>query len=128
MRIFGFLVYIHVLEEKRSKLDPSGKKGIFVGYSESLKGYRIHILGLKKIEVSPNVTFDEDVAFKKSIQRHAYEYLDEEPVAPRVIETVAEDNNIPEGYTPDDHDIVELQRPVDPPREVITYKRILTWA
>ena len=37
LRIFGFPVYIHIPKEKRTKLDPSGKKGIFVGYSESLK-------------------------------------------------------------------------------------------
>ena len=27
-------VYIHIPKEKRSKLDPSGNKGLFVGYSE----------------------------------------------------------------------------------------------
>jgi hypothetical protein len=40
-RIFGCSVYIHVPKEKRTKLDPSGRKGTFVGYSESLKAYRI---------------------------------------------------------------------------------------
>jgi hypothetical protein len=44
-RIFGFLVYIHVPEEKITKLDPSGKKGIFVGYNESSKAYPIYIPG-----------------------------------------------------------------------------------
>ena len=28
LRIFGCLVYIHILKEKRTKLDPSGRKGI----------------------------------------------------------------------------------------------------
>ena len=42
LRIFSFLVYIHIPKEKRTKLDPSGKKGIFVGYSESSKAYRIY--------------------------------------------------------------------------------------
>ena len=35
--IFTCLVYIHIPKEKRKKLDPSGKKGIFVGYSERSK-------------------------------------------------------------------------------------------
>ena len=35
LRIFGCPVYIHIPKEKRTKLDPSKKKGIFVGYSES---------------------------------------------------------------------------------------------
>jgi hypothetical protein len=42
-RIFGCPVYIHVPKEKRSKLEPSGRKGTFVGYSESSKAYRIYI-------------------------------------------------------------------------------------
>ena len=33
LRIFGCPVYIHIPKEKRKKLDPSGKKGIFVSYS-----------------------------------------------------------------------------------------------
>ena len=32
LRIFGCLVYIHNLKEKRTKLYPSGKKGIFVEF------------------------------------------------------------------------------------------------
>eukprot|EP00253_Pinus_taeda_P002089 PITA_02089 len=42
-RVFGCLVYIHVPKDKRSKLDPSKIKGIFVGYSESSKAYRVYI-------------------------------------------------------------------------------------
>jgi transposase InsO family protein len=43
LRIFGCPVYIHIPKDKRNKLEPSGKKGIFVGYSESSKAYRIYI-------------------------------------------------------------------------------------
>jgi hypothetical protein len=45
LRIFGCLVYIDVPKETRTKLDPSGRKGAFVGYSESSKAYRIYIQG-----------------------------------------------------------------------------------
>jgi hypothetical protein len=38
-RIFGFQVYLDVPKEKRSKLEPSGRKGTFVGYIESSKAY-----------------------------------------------------------------------------------------
>ena len=37
LKIFGCPVYIHIPKEKRSKLDPSRKKGMFVGYSEKSK-------------------------------------------------------------------------------------------
>lgn len=33
LRIFGCPVYIHVPKDKRTKMDPSGKKGMFLGYS-----------------------------------------------------------------------------------------------
>jgi hypothetical protein len=44
-KIFGCPIYIHVPKEKRTKLDPSGRKGTFVGYIESSKAYRIYIPG-----------------------------------------------------------------------------------
>ena len=34
LKIFGCPVYMHIPKEKRSKIDPSGNKGLFVGYSE----------------------------------------------------------------------------------------------
>jgi hypothetical protein len=49
-------------------LEPSGKKGIFVGYSESSKSYRIYVLGQQKVEISRDVTFDEKIGFRKSIE------------------------------------------------------------
>jgi transposase InsO family protein len=66
LRIFGCPVYIHVRKEKRTKMEPSGKKGIFVGYSENSKAYRKYVPGQRQIEVSMDVTFQEEVAFKKS--------------------------------------------------------------
>jgi hypothetical protein len=66
LRIFGCPVYIHVPKEKRTKMEPSGKKGVFVGYSENSKAYRIYVPGQRKIEVSRDVTFHEEAAFKKS--------------------------------------------------------------
>jgi hypothetical protein len=65
-RIFGCLVYFHVPKEKRSKLDPSGRKGTFMGYSEYLKEYWICILGQRQIEVSRHVIFEEEIAFQRS--------------------------------------------------------------
>ena len=47
LRIFGCPVYVHVPKDKRSKLDPSGKNGIFVWYNESSKAYRVYIPGYR---------------------------------------------------------------------------------
>jgi transposase InsO family protein len=45
LRIFGCTVYVHVLKEKRTKMEPSRKKGIFVGYNKTSKAFRIYVLG-----------------------------------------------------------------------------------
>jgi predicted SPOUT superfamily RNA methylase MTH1 len=77
--IFGCLVYIHIPKDKRKKLEPSGKKGIFVQYSESSKAYRIYIPEQHNIELSRNVTFNEKMAFKKSIEESMEEEEYKEP-------------------------------------------------
>jgi hypothetical protein len=66
-RIFGCPVYIHVPKEKRTKLDPSRIKGTFLGYNEYSKEYWIYILGQRQIEVIIYVTFEEEIAFQRSI-------------------------------------------------------------
>ena len=85
LRIFGYRVYIHIPKEKRTKLDPSGKKGIFVGYSKISKAYRIYFLGFNKIDIRRDVTFDEDTAYDKSKKRPAEE--PEEVEAPKIHDT-----------------------------------------
>jgi hypothetical protein len=67
LRIFVCPVYIHVPKEKRKKLEPLGKKGIFIGYSDTLKYYRIYVPSQQNIEIDRDVTFDENFSFKKSI-------------------------------------------------------------
>jgi hypothetical protein len=52
LRIFGCPIYIHVPKEKRKKLETSGKKDIFVGYSESSKSYIIYVPGQQKVEIN----------------------------------------------------------------------------
>ena len=73
LRIFRCPIYSHIPKDKRNKLEPSGKKGIFVGYSDSSKAYRIYIPEQHKIEVSKDVTFNERMAFRKSIEENIEE-------------------------------------------------------
>ena len=68
MRIFGTPVYVHVPKKKRAKLEPSGKKGLFVGYSDCLKAYRVYIPGQRYIEVSRDVIFHEEAVFRKTLE------------------------------------------------------------
>jgi hypothetical protein len=59
LRVFGYIAYVHVLEEKRSKLDPKAEKCIFIGYSLEQKGYRCFNPSTRKLQVSRDVVFDE---------------------------------------------------------------------
>ena len=64
--IFGCPAYIQVPKDKWKKLDSTRIKGTFVGYSISSKAYRIYIKEGIHIEVSRDVIFDENHAYKRS--------------------------------------------------------------
>lgn len=74
--IFRCVKYSQVPKEKRTKLDPTVDKGIFVGYSETCKAYWIYILALQSVVVRQNVKFEEERAFRRS-----HELGDREPSA-----------------------------------------------
>ena len=65
LKIFGCPVYIYIPKEKITKLDPSRNKRIFVGYCEVSKSFRIYILGFHHMDISRDVTLDEEVALKR---------------------------------------------------------------
>ena len=75
-----------------------------MGYSESSKAYRIYFPGYKKINISMDVTFDEDSSYNKSIK------IPEETEAPRIHYTTMNEENQEE-----DKEFKEPQEPVDPP-------------
>ena len=102
LKIFGCPVYIHIPKEKRTKLDPSGKKGLFVGYSEQSKAYEIYIPGYRQIEPRRDVTFDEDTNFRKSKKDKEDE---EEHETPRAAKGPKPVRNEEEQQMPEDHDI-----------------------
>ena len=106
-------MYIHIPKEKRTKLDPSGKKGIYVGYSESSKPSRIYFPGFKKIDISRDVTFDEDPSYNKSRKRPVEEF--EEIEVPRIPNTTINEEN-PE----EDREMEEPQEPINLKKRILT--------
>ena len=59
LRIFGCNVYVHIPDEKRRKLDPKAFKGIFVGYPDGCKGYKIFVPETRRMYRSRDVKFLE---------------------------------------------------------------------
>jgi hypothetical protein len=62
-RVFGCIAYVHVPEEKKSKLDSKVEKCIFIGYSSEQKGYRCFNPSTQKLQVNRDVVFDEMVSW-----------------------------------------------------------------
>ena len=58
--IFGSLTYSHVPSEKGTKLEPTAEKGIFLGYDETSKPFRIYLPSKRKVVVRRDVKFNEE--------------------------------------------------------------------
>jgi hypothetical protein len=125
LKIFGCPVFVHIPKEKRTKLDPSGNKGIFVGYYEISKAFIIYIPGYHHIDINRDVTFDKDETLKRSMKCQLEEVYEEEPVAPGVADPVREVTITPDDEIPEDHDMIESQ---EPPRMTNSHKRKPAWA
>ena len=91
-----------------------------MGYSESSKAYRIYFPRYKKIDISRDVTFDEDTTYNKSRKRPVED--PEEVEVPRI-----QDTTMNEATPEEDREIGEPQEPVDPPHEKNPHKRKLAW-
>jgi hypothetical protein len=104
-----------------------------VGYYEVSKAFIMYIPGHHHIEISRDVTFDEDAALEKSRRCQHEEVYEEEPVIPRTAERdvpkaaepVREAVISPDEEIPEDYDIVEFQ---EPPQMTILHKRKPAWA
>jgi hypothetical protein len=66
LRIFGCPVYIHIPVEKRTKLQPSGKRGLFMGYNDDSKAYKVFLPDQRRTVVSLDVKFEEDLTSRHS--------------------------------------------------------------
>ena len=78
-----------------------------MGYSERSKAYRIYFLGYKNIDISRDVTSDEDSSYNKSRKRPYQE--PEEAKAPKIHDTTMNEETQEE-----DREFEQRQRPIDP--------------
>ena len=61
LRIFGTISYIHIPKAERRKLESKSLKCYFVGYSPTQKAYRFWDPVSRRIKISRDVIFDEQV-------------------------------------------------------------------
>ena len=99
-RIFGSPIYFHMPKEKRNKSGASRKKGIFVGYGENTKGYRISVVSQREVVISHDVTFDEDMDLSK---------VDNLPTL-----RSSQDVDTREPKEKDDESMPDVEEPMDP--------------
>ncbi|KAD4888928.1 hypothetical protein E3N88_21001 [Mikania micrantha] len=60
MRVFGCLSYYRNTNTKGDKFEPRGMPGVFIGYPQGTKGYKIYDMESRKIVVSRDVRFIEN--------------------------------------------------------------------
>lgn len=61
LKVFGCFAYYYILKIHRNKLQPRAKKGIFNGYSQETKEYRIYDQEDRKIYAVRTAKFDESL-------------------------------------------------------------------
>ena len=59
LKTFGCICFVPVPQEKRQKLSSKTTMGVFMGYDDASKVYRVYIPSERKIQLSRDVVFDE---------------------------------------------------------------------
>jgi hypothetical protein len=67
LRVFGCKTFVHIPNEKRSKLEPKSIPCVFLGYCEKSKAYRLMCVETKRIIKSRDVMFFEGMEEMKGV-------------------------------------------------------------
>ncbi|KAI3494583.1 hypothetical protein L1887_40715 [Cichorium endivia] len=68
MKVFGCLTYFKNTNTKGDKFEQKGKLGVFLGYPQGTKGYKVYDIKERKIMISRDVLFCENIFPFKKIQ------------------------------------------------------------
>lgn len=100
---FGSKVSVHIPKQKRRKLDAKNEIGIFVGYSEEVKGYRVYFPNKNKVQIH------RDVVFIPEIEEKGTHIRDDNKIV--LLDSENEDEDVTEN---DDHNVI-----LDPEIEIL---------
>ncbi|RDY03916.1 hypothetical protein CR513_12438, partial [Mucuna pruriens] len=59
LKVFRCIIYAHVLDQFRKKLDDKGEKCIFIKCNTNSKAYKLYNSEAMKVIINQDVTFDE---------------------------------------------------------------------
>jgi len=105
VKVFGCEAFVHVPDQKRSKLDPKSHKLIFVGYDKNSTNYRLYDPESRKITISRNVVFNEN----------ARDYV----LTDKIVKVAIESDDVTEYENPTEnnepvHELVQLNENAEP--------------
>lgn len=108
LRRFGSIAYVH---HDQGKLQPRALKGVFLGYPQGTKGYKVWLLDSEKCVISRNIVFHEEVMFKdlKSEKEHGIKgnFETGQSSGTSNIEIVVEENSENQQQQPSAENIVQ---------------------
>ena len=99
LRPFGCPTYVHIPAASRQKLDPKAQQGIFVGYSDESKAFRIWISSKSQLVTSRDVTFDEAQIVKYNLPA-SQSAISHSSSIPSLITNVTNMSTIPSAANP----------------------------
>ena len=93
LRVFGCDAYALIPKDERAKFESKSRKSIFVGYGESVKGYRLYDPNRAIVFYSRNVLFNEKQSKVKSEPTHEEnkQYVKLEIIDHHVDEVICDD-------------------------------------
>lgn len=77
---FGEQVWVHVPKEKRRKLDPKSEKGIFVGFGETTKGFRVYFSGSNTVTLHRDLIVNPNGSQYPKIENYIQEFEPDENI------------------------------------------------
>uniref|UniRef100_A0A803P9Z5 GAG-pre-integrase domain-containing protein n=1 Tax=Cannabis sativa TaxID=3483 RepID=A0A803P9Z5_CANSA len=87
LRVFKSIAYVHVPDQKRTKLDDKSEKYIFIGYDSRSKGYKLYNLITSKTIINRDVKFDEEDSWDWNTEEDEHDflpYIEEEDVVEKL--------------------------------------------